>query len=246
VKTKIISPFGEIIKNINIRNYCKKMWFPIKKNTFARHIKPSPLQPVLPLVLETLPTKEQDKSKFISFELKSRAGQPAGSTTYKKFVRVFEEGTPQQWINLIHDLEEIWTQNSVNGPTNCVLMIRALLKGESLTAFNKALEDARVDPDPNVQAPLQLTLEQIVDSMDQVADTVFPHRALETQKLWMNRGMRKPFKMTTRKTAAAITKINNSLPLFPLGTIENWLDSSSGLFRRIGITTSTATFPLSE
>jgi hypothetical protein len=91
------------------------MRFPIKKNTFSRHggtLKPSPLQPVLPLVLETLPTKEQDKSKFISFELKSRAGQLAGSTTYKKFVWVFEEGTPQQWIDLIHDLEEIWTQKS--------------------------------------------------------------------------------------------------------------------------------------
>jgi hypothetical protein len=189
VNTKIISPFGEIIKNINIRNYREKMWFPIKKNNFSRHggnIKPSPLQPVLPLVPETLPTKEQDKSKYISFELKSHAGQPAGSTTYKKFVRVFEEGTPQQWIDLIHDLEEIWTQNSVNGPTNRVSTIHALLKGKSLTAFDTALEDARVDPNPNEQAPLQLTLEQIIDSMDQVADAVFPHRALKIQKLWMN------------------------------------------------------------
>jgi hypothetical protein len=170
------------------------MRFPIKKNTFSRrhggNLKPSPLQPVLPLVPKTLPTKEQDKSKFISFELKSRAGQPAGSTTYKKFVRVFKEGMPQQWINLIHDLEEIWTQNSVNGPTDRVLTIRNLLEGESLTAFDKALEDVRVDPDPDEQAPLQLTLEHIIDSMDQVADTVFPHRALEIQKLWMNQGMR--------------------------------------------------------
>jgi hypothetical protein len=95
------------------------MRFPIKKNTFVPpwwNLKPSPLQPVSPLVPETLPTKEQDKLKFISFELKSRAGQPAGSTTYKKFVRVFEEGTPQQWIDLIHDLEEIWTQNRRSAP----------------------------------------------------------------------------------------------------------------------------------
>jgi hypothetical protein len=33
--------------------------------------------------------------------------------------------------------------------------------------------------------------------------------------------MRKPIEMTTRKTAAAITKINNSLPLFPLGTNDS-------------------------
>jgi hypothetical protein len=111
------------------------MQFPTKRTTFSRHggkLKPSPLQPVLPLLPEVLPTKDQDKAKFISFKLKSRAGQPADSTTYKKFVRVFEEGTPQQWIDLIQDVEEIWTQNTVNGPTDRTSTIRALLKGESL------------------------------------------------------------------------------------------------------------------
>jgi hypothetical protein len=69
VKTKTISPFGEIIKNINIRNYCEKMRFLIKKTNFSRYggnLKPSTLQPVLPLVPESLPMKEQDKLKFIS------------------------------------------------------------------------------------------------------------------------------------------------------------------------------------
>jgi hypothetical protein len=173
VKTKTISPFGEIIKNINIQNYCEKMRFPIKMTNFSLHggnLKPSPLQPVLPLVPESLPTKEQDKSKFISFELKSPAGQPAGSTTYKKFVCVFEEGTPQQWINLIHDLEEIWTQNSVHGPTDCASTICALLKGKSITAFKMALEDVRVDPDPNIQALLLPTLEHIWPKIFQKQD----------------------------------------------------------------------------
>jgi hypothetical protein len=53
--------------------------------------------------------------------------------------------------------------------------------------------------------------------MDSVATAVFPHCALEIQKLWMNRGMTKPYDLSTRKMAAAITEINNSLPLFPLG-----------------------------
>ena len=78
----------------------------------------STLTPILPLLPEVLPTKEQDKTKFVLFELKARAGQPAGSTTYKKFIRIFEEDTPQMWIDLIRDVQEIWLQNSVNGPTN--------------------------------------------------------------------------------------------------------------------------------
>jgi hypothetical protein len=197
------------------------MRFPVKKTSFSRHggkLKPSTLQPVLPLLPEVLPTKEQDKLKFINFKLKSRAGQPAGSTTYKKLVRVFEEGSPQQWIDLIQDLEEIWTQNSVNGPSDHTLTIRALLKGESLIAFKTALEDVPVDPDPNVNALQALMIEHIGRAMDQVSNAVFPHCALEIQKLWMVRGMKKPYDLSTRKTTAATTKINNCLPVFPLGS----------------------------
>jgi hypothetical protein len=153
---------------------------------------------------------------------------------------VSEEGTPQQWIDLIWDVEEIWTQNSVNGLSDRTSTIRALLKGESLTAFDTALEDVRVDPDPNVQALVPLTVDHIGQAMESVATTVFPHRALEIQKLWMNRGMRKPCILSTCKTAAAISKISNSLPLFPLGNqdskllTKNWSDSSNGLFPLIG------------
>ena len=182
-------------------------------------MKPSPLQPILPLIPEATPTKEEEKGKFLSFELKSRAGQPAGSTTYKKYVHVFEEGTPQQWIDVIKDINEIWTQNSINGPTDRTATIRALFKGESLTAFDTALEDARVSP--MEEQPLVLTNEHIQAALDQVATTVFPHRALETQRLWMTRGMKKPYDLSTRKTAAAISRINSCLPLFPGGTPES-------------------------
>ena len=195
------------------------MRFP--KMQVRRVLKPSPLQPILALVPEALPTKEEEKNKFLSFELKARAGQPAGSTTYKKYVRVFEEGTPYQWIELIKDVHEIWTQNSINGPTDRTATIRALLKGESLTAFETALEDVRVNPDPEEDEPLQLTIENIEKALAQVAHSVFPHRALETQRLWMNRGMRKPSDLSARKTAAAISKINSCLPLFPGGNQES-------------------------
>ena len=193
------------------------MRFPTKNNKFPKFLKPSPLQPILPLIPEILPSRDEEKGKYLSFELKSRAGQPTGSTTYKKYIRVFEEGTPQQWIDLVKDVTEIWTQNSINGPSDRTATLRALLKGESLTAFDTALEDVRINPDVD-EAPLPLSNELIDEALGQVATTVFPHRALETQKLWMNRGMKKPNDLSARKTAAAITRINNCLPMFPLGT----------------------------
>ena len=76
------------------------------------------LQPVLPLILDKLETTDDQKSKFISLELKTRVWQPDNAIKYKKFVQKFEEGTPQQWIDLLHDLNEIWTQNSIKSGTD--------------------------------------------------------------------------------------------------------------------------------
>ena len=173
------------------------------------------LQPVLPLIPEKLPSTEDEKSHFLSFELKTRVGQPADSTKYKKYVRKFEEGTPQQWIDLQRDLEEIWTQNSINGGTDRASTVRALVRGDSATAFEAALQEERQDADGN---EVPITADHVTSALHAVRAEVFPHRALEIQKLWMNRRMFKPPELTTRQTAAAINRLNNALPLFPSGT----------------------------
>ena len=53
-----------------------------------------------------------------------------------------------------------------------------------------------------------------------VSSAVFPHRALETQKLWMKRHLRKPKVMKYRIPQSRVLKMNNSLPLFS-GPTEN-------------------------
>ena len=55
--------------------------------------KVSFLKPVLPLVLEEMAKTEENKSKFVTMELKSQAGTNTGGT-YKKHIALFEEGTP--------------------------------------------------------------------------------------------------------------------------------------------------------
>jgi hypothetical protein len=61
-----------------------------------------------------------------------------------------------------------------------------------------------------------MTSAHVDTALNGVATTVFPHRALEIQKLWINRRMFKPTELTTRQTTAAINRLNNVLPLFPL------------------------------
>ena len=94
----------------------------------------------------------------------------------------------------------------MNGPTNRADTIAAILKGDSITAFNLALEDARVDPDPNAGGvPLPTTVEHIKTALKAVAEVVIPFQALETQKQWMTCSMKKPFYLSSRKTAAALS-----------------------------------------
>ena len=83
------------------------------------------LQPVLPLIPEKLPSKEDDKSSF-TFDLNVKEGQNMNSTKYKKSVCKFEEGSPQQWIDLLKDLQEIWKQNSIEGGSDQVAAVRGV------------------------------------------------------------------------------------------------------------------------
>src|SRR5690349_12907055 len=59
--------------------------------------KVSFLKPVLPLVPEEASKKEEDKSKFVTMELKSQAGTSTGGT-YKKHIVLFNEGTPNNGL----------------------------------------------------------------------------------------------------------------------------------------------------
>ena len=173
------------------------------------------LLPVLPLIPLKLPSVEEDKGKYIAFELKTRVGQPSDATRYKKFVREFEEGSPQEWIDMLKDLEEIWTQNSMTGGTDRASTVRALVRGESAVAFETSLQDARTTEDGEM---VPISLDNVNKALEAVTHTVFPYCALETQCLWINRKMLKPSELTTRQMAASINRLNNALPFFPTGT----------------------------
>ena len=82
---------------------------------------------------------------MVDFEPKTRVGQPTGTTKYKKHVRNFEEGSPQEWIELLCDLDEIWMQNAISGAFDRTSSIHALIRGESGVTFDVALAAARMD-----------------------------------------------------------------------------------------------------
>jgi hypothetical protein len=112
---------------------------------------------------------------------------------------------------MLRDLEEILTENSMAGGTDRA----ALVCGESAVAFETALQDARTAEEGQTSP---ISVEHVNQALNAVAETVFPHWALETQQLWMSRKMCKPVELTTRQMAPSINRLNNALPFLPTAT----------------------------
>jgi hypothetical protein len=153
------------------------------------------LLPILPLIPYKNSNVDEKKGRYIAFELNTRVGQLSDATKYKKFVRKFQEGSPQEWINMLKDLDEIWTQNFMIGGTDIASTGRELVTAEGET--------------------VTISTEHVQESLKAVTEIVFLHRALETQRLWMSRKMFKPVELTTRQMAASINCLNNALSFFP-------------------------------
>jgi hypothetical protein len=95
--------------------------------------------------------------------------------------------------------------------------VKTILREDALTAFEASInEDFEAEDNaPNNAPKLGLTPTMIDDALISVATNVFPHRALEIQKIWMRRAIRKPKDMPVRKLIVILTKMNNSLARFP-------------------------------
>ena len=106
----------------------------------------------------------------------------------------------------------------MTGGTDQASTVRALVRGESAIAFEASLADAMVDVDG---VATRTTIDHVATALKAVTSTVFPFHALEMQKQWMQRKMHKPADLSIRQMAAAINRLNNALPLFPLDSTES-------------------------
>jgi hypothetical protein len=112
------------------------------------------------LVIPLLPTKLlsdelKNKGAYITFTLQVSKGQTPGAPTYRKSIRTFEEGDPQQWMEVITRLKEIWAQNSIMVPTDMSNTVVAILKVDSLTSYEAAMEDNHTNPeDKSLMVPM--------------------------------------------------------------------------------------------
>ena len=184
--------------------------------------KPAWLQPVIPLENATTRTTTTDDSRtYVSMYLKARAGSGDNGETYKKRFFLFDDGTPQEWVEVLEDLDELWRQNSVTNGADRAATVQMILRNDALNEFTTALSEETTTLVATRTTTSPATVANVTKALGAVTMAVFPHRALETQKSWMQRGMKKPLTMTTRKLAAAVVRLNNLLPRFPGGNEES-------------------------
>jgi hypothetical protein len=179
-----------------------------KRQAYNKKTTPKFL-PVIPLLLTKLLSDElKDKAAYITFTLQVSKGSGPGTRTYRKSIRTFEEEDPQQWMEVIAGLKEILAQNSITVPTDMSNTAVAILKGDSLTSYETAMEDNCTNPDDeSLMVPM---MEQhIDDALFAVTNQIFPYCALETQKQWMSKYARKPYKMGAKQFVTPMSRINN-------------------------------------
>ena len=173
----------------------------------------------LPLVEEPKDKDEKPKATdLIEFILKQRAGSTSSAPTYKLKVSRFCEGTVSEWISFRKAIAELWKQNGLTNAQDKIANICTILRGDSLTGFEERIQELTTSVDDTGETvTMEITDETVEDGLNAVAHMVFPFRALENQKQWMRRRMKKPKELSIRKYVAAVGRLNNSLPVFPNG-----------------------------
>ena len=155
----------------------------------SRKAENEKFQPIVPLVPPKPSSEAQDRTNFITFELKVIAGSDSAGK-YKKQVRLFDDGTPDEFITTLNDLDDIFKQNKVEQPSDQNALIESVLKATSKENYITFMEEVRGLNKVGKVPPIEE--DSIEEAIQMMCHEIFPYRALDRQKSWMKRNMRKP------------------------------------------------------
>ena len=124
------------------------------------------------LVPEPTPSSSDEPQRFCEMQLMCKAGATAADAhQYKRKFRMFEDGSPQDYIDAREGIAEIWKQNSVFVPEDRVAIVNMLIVGSSQVTFESSVADQQADPTACTQ--LALTREMVDKALLEVALGVF-------------------------------------------------------------------------
>jgi hypothetical protein len=159
---------------------------------------------VTPVIGFERPDKKSiKKDECVTFKLRSSRADE-NSLTYELTVPFFRSGTPEELLIFLKLVKRVIAgTNTTTGP-NQYALIRRLLQGEALTAFNNAATRNGTE-----------TQEHFKACCEDLIRHVFPRKSLVMQKRWMRRFLRKPMEIKTREFIGRLTELNDYLSKFP-------------------------------
>lgn len=156
-----------------------------------------------PISLDRPETKTLVKGQYETMKLRT-APTDNDSPTYELTLVYFGSGTPEEWLLFQRNLRKvIHGQNLTTGPAKYALARRVLI-GDALATFNARATHYGNETNDNFSSCL-----------NDLTEHIFPARALQTQKRYMRRYLRKPVDTSIREYTARVVELNAYLPRFP-------------------------------
>ena len=184
---------------------------PTKKSPTSER-KSGFLPPPIPLARPE--KRELSKEEYLTMKLRSIPDK-ATSPTYDLNVPYFDSGTPEEWLKLLENLKRVFTGQNLTTASTKYAMTRRLLMGDALSQFDAKAEELRKAAEAPEGGVWEETDKNLTACLNSVTEKVMPKRALQTQKRYMRRIIRKPVEMKIREYLTRFMELNKYLEQFP-------------------------------
>ena len=151
------------------------------------------------------------KGDYVVLKCRTIPGD-ASSQTYDLPIPYFRTGTPEEYLKWRNNVKKgMAGYGATTGPQK-YSFTRRLLEGDALAAFELKATELATETAPHYN-----------EVMEALTKHVFPNKALQKQKRYMRRVLRKPRELSTRDFVSRVCEINNLLTQFPGATNESKL-----------------------
>jgi hypothetical protein len=171
------------------------------RNVTTHPIARTPITPPIPLMKER--EEVYEKGLYMTLKLRSNPSDKH-SPTHEIQVPYFKSGTAEQFLEFMDKVSAVIVGQNLNSGAKQFAFMRQVLKGDALAHFNYTATE-RVNEDE----------EDFIECIKALTKHVFPQRALQVQKRYMRRFMRKPREMKMREYRNRVVELNGHLARFP-------------------------------
>ena len=152
--------------------------------------------------------KAYAKGQYTTIKCKTNQAD-ANSPTREIQIPYFKTGTPEELLDFWAKVKEVIMGQNMDPPAQFGL-VRSLLKGDALTVWeNRNFFHG------------EETEENFLQTYKDLSAHVFPKRAIQVQKCYLRRFIRKPHDMPFCRFAARVNELNEQLKMFPNGVLDD-------------------------